>query len=115
MPLHAPHAASAFALRAFSDALRAEPADERSPVAVTSILPASIGTPYFEHSRSTTGSMPEAPPLRAQEPGIRISSVCRASRYSTPRPVSAMPCSRAMRATWPSHSGTGTRTQSSRA
>src|SRR3954447_20080668 len=62
LPLHAPYSASKFALRAFYDALRMELADEHSPVAVTSILPASIGTPFFEHSRSKTGAMPKPPP-----------------------------------------------------
>lgn len=62
LPLHAPYSASKFALRSFHDALRMELADEHSPVAVVSILPASIGTPFFEHSRSKTGTMPSAPP-----------------------------------------------------
>jgi NAD(P)-dependent dehydrogenase (short-subunit alcohol dehydrogenase family) len=62
MPLHAPYSASKFALRAFYDALRMELADEHSPVAITSILPAGIGTPFFEHSRSKTGAMPKPPP-----------------------------------------------------
>ena len=61
-PLHAPYSASKFALRAFQDALRMELADQHSPVEVVSILPASIGTPFFEHSRSKTGSMPKPPP-----------------------------------------------------
>lgn len=61
-PLHAPYSASKFALRSFQDALRMELADAHSPVQVVSILPASIGTPFFEHSRSRTGSMPKPPP-----------------------------------------------------
>jgi NAD(P)-dependent dehydrogenase (short-subunit alcohol dehydrogenase family) len=61
-PLHAPYSASKFALRSFQDALRMELADAHSPVEVVSILPASIGTPFFEHSRSRTGSMPKPPP-----------------------------------------------------
>jgi NAD(P)-dependent dehydrogenase (short-subunit alcohol dehydrogenase family) len=61
-PLHAPYSASKFALRSFQDALRMELAEAHSPVHVVSILPASIGTPFFEHSRSRTGSMPKPPP-----------------------------------------------------
>jgi NAD(P)-dependent dehydrogenase (short-subunit alcohol dehydrogenase family) len=62
MPLHAPYSASKFALRAFHDALRMELADAGSPVEVVSILPAAIGTPFFEHSRSKVGAMPKPPP-----------------------------------------------------
>jgi short-subunit dehydrogenase len=62
VPLHAPYTASKFALRAFYDTLRMELAEAGSPVEVVLMLPASIGTPFFEHSRSKTGSMPKPPP-----------------------------------------------------
>ncbi|WP_337062563.1 SDR family oxidoreductase [Kineococcus sp. G2] len=62
LPLHAPYTASKFALRSFYDALRMELAQGGDPVAVTTILPAGIGTPFWEHSRNYTGSMSKPPP-----------------------------------------------------
>jgi NAD(P)-dependent dehydrogenase (short-subunit alcohol dehydrogenase family) len=62
LPLHAAYSASKAALRLFYDALRMELADAGSPVSVSTVLPASIATPFFEHSRSRTGSMPKPPP-----------------------------------------------------
>lgn len=62
VPLQAPYAASKFALRAFYDCLRMELAQEGAPITVTTILPASIDTPFFEHARSKLGAMPKPPP-----------------------------------------------------
>jgi NAD(P)-dependent dehydrogenase (short-subunit alcohol dehydrogenase family) len=62
VPLHAPYTASKFALRAFYDCLRMELAQEGAPIAVTTILPASIDTPFFEHARSKLGAMVKPPP-----------------------------------------------------
>ncbi|WP_306209590.1 SDR family oxidoreductase [Actinoplanes sp. RD1] len=62
VPLHAPYTASKFALRAFYDCLRMELAQEGAPIAVTTILPASIDTPFFEHARSKLGTMVKPPP-----------------------------------------------------
>jgi NAD(P)-dependent dehydrogenase (short-subunit alcohol dehydrogenase family) len=62
VPLHAPYTASKFALRAFYDCLRMELAQSGDPIAVTTILPASINTPFFEHARSRLGAMPKPPP-----------------------------------------------------
>lgn len=62
LPMHAPYTMSKFALRSFYDALRMELASEHAPVAVTTILPASTGTPFWEHSRNLTGVMTKPPP-----------------------------------------------------
>ncbi|GGP52703.1 short-chain dehydrogenase [Saccharothrix coeruleofusca] len=62
VPLHAPYTASKFALRGFYDCLRMELAQEGAPIAVSTILPASIDTPFFEHSRSKLGALPKPPP-----------------------------------------------------
>ncbi|MEV6493539.1 SDR family oxidoreductase [Actinoplanes sp. NPDC051633] len=62
VPMHAPYTASKFAVRAFYDALRMEMAQEGAPVAVTTVSPASIDTPFFEHARSRMGAMPKPPP-----------------------------------------------------
>jgi NAD(P)-dependent dehydrogenase (short-subunit alcohol dehydrogenase family) len=62
VPLHASYTASKWALRGLYDALRLELAEHREPVAVTTILPAAIDTPFFEHARSKVGAMPKPPP-----------------------------------------------------
>jgi NAD(P)-dependent dehydrogenase (short-subunit alcohol dehydrogenase family) len=62
VPLHGPYTASKFALRGFYDCLRMEMAQEGVPIAVTTILPASIDTPFFEHARSKLGAMVKPPP-----------------------------------------------------
>jgi len=62
LPLHSAYTASKFALRSFYDALRMELAADGAPVAVCTILPASIGTPFWEHSRNHTGVMTKPPP-----------------------------------------------------
>jgi len=80
MPFHAPYSASKFALRAFYDALRMELADAGSPVAVTSILPAGIGTPFFEHARTKLGSMPKPPPP-VYAPELVAEAIVRAAEH----------------------------------
>ncbi|WP_410572998.1 SDR family oxidoreductase [Amycolatopsis sp. cmx-4-61] len=62
VPLHAPYTASKFALRGFYDCLRIELAQEGAPIAVTTILPGAIDTPFFEHARSKLGALPKPPP-----------------------------------------------------
>jgi NAD(P)-dependent dehydrogenase (short-subunit alcohol dehydrogenase family) len=62
VPLHGPYTASKFALRGFYDCLRMELAQDGVPIAVTTILPASIDTPFFEHARSKLGAMVKPPP-----------------------------------------------------
>ncbi|MEU4746743.1 SDR family oxidoreductase [Actinosynnema sp. NPDC023658] len=68
LPLHAPYTASKFALRGFYDCVRMELAQQGEPIAVTTILPASMDTPFFEHSRSKFGALPKPPaPVYAPE------------------------------------------------
>jgi NAD(P)-dependent dehydrogenase (short-subunit alcohol dehydrogenase family) len=62
VPLHAPYTASKWALRGFYDCLRMELAESGDPIAVTTILPGPIATPFFEHARSKVGAMPKPPP-----------------------------------------------------
>jgi len=62
VPMHAPYTASKWAVRALYDSLRMELAQDGIPIAVSTILPASIDTPFFEHSRSKLGAMPKPPP-----------------------------------------------------
>lgn len=68
VPLHAPYTVSKFGVRAFYDVLRLELVEEGSPIAVTTILPASIDTPFFEHARSHLPQQPKPPgPVYAAE------------------------------------------------
>jgi NAD(P)-dependent dehydrogenase (short-subunit alcohol dehydrogenase family) len=80
VPLHGPYTASKFALRAFYDCLRMELAQEGAPIAVTTILPASIDTPFFEHARSKIGTMVKPPPP-VYAPEIVAASIVYAARH----------------------------------
>ena len=63
VPLQAPYAATKFALRAFYDALRIElTQDGDTTISVTTILPAAIDTPLYDHGRSKMGALPKPPP-----------------------------------------------------
>jgi NAD(P)-dependent dehydrogenase (short-subunit alcohol dehydrogenase family) len=80
VPLHGPYTASKFALRAFYDCLRMELAQEGAPIAVTTILPASINTPFFEHARSKLGTMVKPPPP-VYAPEIVAAAIVYAARH----------------------------------
>ncbi|HEX8233888.1 MAG TPA: SDR family oxidoreductase [Caulobacteraceae bacterium] len=56
VPLHGVYAASKHAVKAFTDALRAELREEGAPVSVTLIKPGSIGTPMLQNFKN---EMPE--------------------------------------------------------
>lgn len=57
IPLQAPYSAAKAAVKAFGDALRLELEHDGRGVTVTTILPASINTPFFSHARSKLGVM----------------------------------------------------------
>jgi NAD(P)-dependent dehydrogenase (short-subunit alcohol dehydrogenase family) len=80
VPLHGPYTASKFALRAFYDSLRVELAQEGAPIAVTTILPASIDTPFFEHARSKLGAMVKPPPP-VYAPEVVAASIVHAAEH----------------------------------
>jgi short-subunit dehydrogenase len=52
LPLHGIYCASKHAVKGFTDTLRLELKAENSPVSVTLIKPASIGTPFFVHAKN---------------------------------------------------------------
>ncbi len=82
VPLHSPYTASKWALRGFYDALRIELAQEGAPIAVTTILPASIDTPFFEHARSKLGAMPKPPPP-VYAPEVVADAIVHAAQHPT--------------------------------
>lgn len=62
VPLQAPYVTSKWALRGFYDTLRMEMALRHPDVKVTTILPASIDTPIFEHALTKLPDLPKPPP-----------------------------------------------------
>lgn len=70
VPMHAPYTASKWAVRAFYDVLRMELAQEGAPIAVCTILPAAIDTPFFEHSRNGRLGVRPKPPAPVYAPQI---------------------------------------------
>jgi NAD(P)-dependent dehydrogenase (short-subunit alcohol dehydrogenase family) len=71
VPLHAPYTAGKWALRALYDSPRVERAQEGAPIVVSTISPASIDTPFFEHARSKVGAMPKPlPPQQSHHHGL---------------------------------------------
>lgn len=62
VPLQAPYSAAKHGVVGFSDALRDELRYENAGVAVTTILPYGIDTPFFYHARSKLGVLPRPTP-----------------------------------------------------
>jgi NAD(P)-dependent dehydrogenase (short-subunit alcohol dehydrogenase family) len=62
LPLMAAYSAAKHGVTGFVEALRVELRHEGAPVSVTEILPAAIGTPFFEHARTRLGVRPSGPP-----------------------------------------------------
>jgi NAD(P)-dependent dehydrogenase (short-subunit alcohol dehydrogenase family) len=86
VPMHAPYTASKWALRGFYDTLRMELAESGDPIAVTTVLPGPIATPFFEHARSKVGAMPKPPP-----PTYAPEVVARAIARAAVRPTREVP------------------------
>lgn len=81
-PLHSAYAASKHGMVGFIDALRMELLHDRVPVAVTTILPAGINTPFFDKSLTRIGVKPRPSPL-VYEPEL----VAEAILYAAEHPV----------------------------
>jgi short-subunit dehydrogenase len=62
VPLQAAYCAAKHGVNAFGEALRMELEHEGSKVAVTTIMPSSINTPFFDHARSKMGVNPQPIP-----------------------------------------------------
>jgi short-subunit dehydrogenase len=61
-PLMSAYSAAKHGVDGFLEALRLELRHDGVPVAITQILPATVGTPFFEHSRTRLGVRPSGPP-----------------------------------------------------
>ena len=68
LPLQSAYAASKHAVRALTDAFRAELSHEASPIKLVLVMPSAINTPFFRHARSKLGVMPRPfPPVYQPE------------------------------------------------
>ena len=84
-PFHSAYSASKHGMIGFIDALRVELMHNRTPISVTTILPAGINTHFFDKSLTRLGVKPRpSPPV--YEPGI----VAEAILYAAEHPVREM-------------------------
>ena len=80
IPLHSVYSASKHGMNGFIDALRVELMHDRTPVSVTTILPAGINTPFFDKSMTRLGVKPRpAPPI--YEPVLVAKAILRAAEH----------------------------------
>ena len=69
VPLQSPYSGSKYALRGFTEALRAELMDEKSEVHVTMVHPPAVNTPFYNHAVSHMPK-PVRPPPPVYQPEI---------------------------------------------
>jgi NAD(P)-dependent dehydrogenase (short-subunit alcohol dehydrogenase family) len=81
-PYHSAYAASKHGIVGFIDSLRLELQKEEAPVSVTTILPGSINTPFFDKALTRLGVKPQPLP-----PVYKPELVARAIEYAAQRPV----------------------------
>jgi short-subunit dehydrogenase len=62
LPMQGMYSASKHAVKGFTDALRQEIEQEKAPISITLIKPASINTPYTEHARNYDSRENTVPP-----------------------------------------------------
>ncbi len=62
LPLHASYAASKHGVNAFAEALRMELQRDSVPISVTTIMPASVNTPFYNKARTKLGVKPRGIP-----------------------------------------------------
>src|SRR6195952_452899 len=80
-PMQSMYSVTKHAILGYTDALRRELLDEKAPVSVTLIQPASIGTPFHEHAKNYTGKAKKLPP-----PVYAPEDVARAILYAAEHP-----------------------------
>jgi NAD(P)-dependent dehydrogenase (short-subunit alcohol dehydrogenase family) len=77
IPLQGNYCAAKHALKAFTDALRLELAEEDAPISVTLVKPGSIDTPLFDKSKTYLGVEPRpVPPVYAPEIAAKAILYC---------------------------------------
>ena len=81
-PLQGVYSASKAAVKAFTEAMRMELEHQKTPISVTLIQPAAIGTPFAQHAKNYMDAQPRLPsPLYAPE------SVAKAILHAAQKPV----------------------------
>lgn len=79
-PLHSVYSASKHGMIGFIDALRVELMHDRTPVSVTTVLPAGINTPFFDKTLTRLGVKPRpSPPV--YESGLVADAVLYAAEH----------------------------------
>jgi short-subunit dehydrogenase len=79
-PFHSAYSASKHGMIGFIDALRMELMHDRTPISVTTILPAGINTPFFDKTLTRLGVKPRpAPPI--YEPVLVAEAVLHAAEH----------------------------------
>ena len=81
MILQTQYSASKHAVKAFTDGLRMELANQGAPVAVTLIKPSSIDTPYVEHARNYLDRDNAVPPP-AYDPHLVAKAIAYAAEHN---------------------------------
>jgi NAD(P)-dependent dehydrogenase (short-subunit alcohol dehydrogenase family) len=80
LPLHSAYSASKHGMIGFIDALRVELMHDRTPISVTTILPAGINTPFFDKSLTRLGVKPRpSPPVYG--PGLVADAILYAAEH----------------------------------
>ncbi|MBW4643498.1 MAG: SDR family oxidoreductase [Goleter apudmare HA4340-LM2] len=82
LPLQSPYSAAKHGVEGFVEALRVEIQHEKWPISVTSILPSTINTPYYNKIRSKLGVKPTGIPPYYQ-PGIVADAILYAAENPT--------------------------------
>lgn len=79
-PFHSAYSASKHGMIGFIDALRVELMHDRTPISVTTIMPAGINTPFFDKTRTRLGVKPRpSPPV--YEPVLVVNAVLYAAEH----------------------------------
>ncbi|MEO5968408.1 MAG: SDR family NAD(P)-dependent oxidoreductase [Bdellovibrionia bacterium] len=85
LPFHSAYVASKHALYGYYKVLHEELLNKRSPVKVSTILPASIATPFFEHAKTQLGVRPKpVPPVYSPQHVVKaMLKVAERPKFST--------------------------------
>ena len=81
-PLQGAYAASKQAVKGFTDALRMELEERRSPIAVTLVKPGSVGTPLPDHAKTYLDRAPRLP-KPVYEPDEAARAILHAAEHQT--------------------------------